>query len=93
MTAIEVTARVQKGFSFIFLDLSGSFLLFLVFYWLGASMFGLLGASVEVVRVRASSRYGAHNRSDRGLFDSETGPDLTWQWTLAVAVCGRLQGT
>ncbi len=44
-------------------------------------MFGLLGASVEVVRVRAS-RYGAHNRTG-ALLDRETGVDLTWQWTLS----------
>ncbi len=59
-------------------------------------MFGLLGASVEVVRVRASSRYGATVRTialTGALFDRETGPDLTWQWILAVVVCGRLQGT
>ncbi len=40
-------------------------------------MFGLLGASVELVRGRAS-RYGAHNRT-AALLDRETGPDLTCQ--------------
>jgi hypothetical protein len=35
-------------------------------------MFGLLGASVEVVRVRVS-RYGAHNRTG-AMLDRETGP-------------------
>ena len=56
-------------------------------------MFGLLGVSVEVVRVRAST-YGAHNRTgeDQGLLDRETGPDLAWQWTLAVVVCAALAG-
>ena len=55
-------------------------------------MRGLLGASVEVVRVRASaSRYGAHNRTG-ALLDRETGPDVTWQWTLAVVVCAALAG-
>ena len=54
------------------------------------SMFGLLGASVEVVRVRAST-YGAHNPTATPL-DRETGPDLTWQWTLAVVVCAALAG-
>ena len=52
--------------------------------------FKFLGTSVEVVRVRAI-RYGAHNRTLAGaLLDRETGPDLTWQWTLAVVMCGRL---
>jgi hypothetical protein len=54
-------------------------------------MFGLLGASVEVVRVRVS-RYGAHNRTG-ALLDRETGPgrlDPARQWTLAVVMCGRL---
>ncbi len=47
-------------------------------------MFGLLGASVELVRVRAST-YGAHNRTAVLLLvDRETGPDLTWQWTLPL---------
>ena len=54
-------------------------------------MLGLLGASVELVRVRAH-RYGAHNRTrHRGpnnliIMNRETGPDLTvltWQWTLS----------
>ena len=53
-------------------------------------MFGLLGASVEVVGVRAST-HGAHNRT-AALLDRETGPDLTWQWTLAVVVCAALAG-
>jgi hypothetical protein len=26
------------------------------------------------------------------LLDRETGPDLTWQWTLAVVVCAALAG-
>ncbi len=51
-----------------------------------------LGASVELVRVRAST-YGAPNRT-AALLDRETGPraDLTWQWTLAVVVCAALAG-
>ena len=54
-------------------------------------MFGLLGASVELV-VRADT-YGAHNRTAAAaLLDRETGPDLTWQWTLAVVVCAALAG-
>jgi len=36
-------------------------------------MLELLGASVELVRVRAI-RYGAHNRTG-ALLDRETGPD------------------
>ena len=42
-------------------------------------MLGLFGASAdsELVRVRASR---------------ETGPDLTWQWTLAVVGCAALAG-
>ena len=54
-------------------------------------MFRLLGAepgAVELV-VRAST-YGAHNRT-AALLDRETGPDLTWPWTLEledkVVVC------
>ncbi len=31
-------------------------------------------------------------QSHRALLDRETGPDLTWQWTLAVAVCAALAG-
>ena len=53
-------------------------------------MLGLLGASVELVRVRAST-YGSDNRTAAPL-DRETGPDLTWQWTLAVVVCAALAG-
>ncbi len=53
-------------------------------------MFGLLGASVEVVRVRAVT-YGAHNRTG-ALLDRETGSDSTWQWTLAAVVCAALAG-
>ena len=53
-------------------------------------MFGPLGASVKLVRVRASA-YGAHDRT-AALLDRETGPDLTWQWTLAVLVCAALAG-
>ena len=41
------------------------------------TMFGLHGASVELVRVRAST-YGARKRT-AALLDRETGPDLTWQ--------------
>ena len=56
-------------------------------------MFGLLRASVELVRVRAST-HGAHNRTAALLLvvDCETGPDVTWQWTLAVVVCAALAG-
>ena len=46
-------------------------------------MFGLLGASVKA---RASSCECV------SLLDRETGPDLTWQWTLAVLVCAALAG-
>ena len=57
-------------------------------------MFRLLGAepgAVELV-VRAST-YGAHNRT-AALLDRETGPDLTWPWTLEgkVVVCVALAG-
>ncbi len=52
-------------------------------------MIGLLSL-VELVRARAST-YGAHNRT-AALLDGETGPDLTWQWTLAVVVCAALAG-
>ncbi len=54
------------------------------------------GASVEIVRGRASA-YGSHNRT-AALLDSDMGgpaapgPDLTWQRTLAVAVCAALSG-
>ncbi len=50
-------------------------------------LFGLLGDSVELV-VRAST-YGAHNRT-AALLDRETGPNLTWKWTLAVVACAAL---
>ena len=50
-------------------------------------MFGLLGASVELVRVRM-----VRTIAQRALLDRETGPDLTWQWTLAVLVCAALAG-
>ena len=53
-------------------------------------MLGLFGASVELVRVRASTD-GSQNRTAAPL-DRETGPDLTWQWTLAVVVCAALAG-
>ncbi len=45
------------------------------------------------MRARAS-RYGAHNRTGvtGALLDRETGPDLSWQWTLAVVVCAALSG-
>ena len=90
-----MTARVQTDFlSFFsgFLDFCLLFLVFLLVLTWRASMFGLLGASVEVVRVRAST-YGARNRT-AALLDRETGPDsdLTWQWTLAVVVCAALAG-
>ena len=49
----------------------------------------VLGASVKLVRVRASA--SAYNRTG-ALSDRETGPDLTWQWTLAVLVCAALAG-
>ena len=43
----------------------------------------VLGASVKLVRVRAS----AHNRTAaQDLLDRETGPDLTWQWTTSMEV-------
>ena len=49
----------------------------------------VLGASVKLVRVRAS----AYNRT-AALLDRETGPDLTWQWTTSmdVVVCAALAG-
>ena len=61
----EVTARVQKDF----LSFSRVFwifcLLFLIFLLTWREHFGLLGASVEVVRGRAST-YGSHNRTLSG---------------------------
>ena len=57
----------------------------------------VLGASVKLVRVRAS----AYNRT-AALLDRETGhesphdpgPELTWQWTtsMEVLVCAALAG-
>ena len=44
--------------------------------------------SCEVVRVRMD-RTIAHCGA---LWDHETGPDLTWKWTLAVVVCAALAG-
>ncbi len=53
-------------------------------------MFGLQDWSVR--RGRASS-HGAHKFAAQShLLDRETGPDLTWQWTLAVVVCAALAG-
>ncbi len=49
------------------------------------------GASVELVRVRAST-YGAPNRTEALLDVRGPGPDLTWQRTLAVVVCAALAG-
>ena len=54
-------------------------------------MLGFLGASVEVVRGRAST-LGSHNRTLSGPVRPWTGPDLTWKWTLAVVVCAALAG-
>ena len=56
-------------------------------------MLGFLGASVEVVRGRAST-YGSHNRTGTLLDVRGPGPDLTWQRTvtLAVVVCAALAG-
>ncbi len=50
-------------------------------------MLGLLGASesVDSELVRVASTYGSHHRKAAPL-DRETGPDRTWQWTLAVVV-------
>ena len=50
----------------------------------------VLGASVKLVRVRAS----AYNRTAALLDRRETGPDLTWQWTtsMEVLVCAALAG-
>ena len=54
-------------------------------------MLGFLGASVELVRGRAST-YGSHNRTGTLLDVRGPGPDLTWQRTLAVVVCAALAG-
>ncbi len=54
-------------------------------------MLGFLGASVEVVRGRAST-YGSHNRTAASLDARRPGPDLTWQRTLALVVCAALEG-
>ncbi len=34
----------------------------------------------------------AQSHTGRALLDRKTGPDLTWQWTLAVVVCAALAG-
>jgi hypothetical protein len=38
-----------------------------------------------------ASTYGAHKRTT-ALLDRETGPELTWEWTLAFVVCAALAG-
>ena len=48
-------------------------------------------SSCVFVRVRMALTYGSHNRTAAPL-DRETGPDLTWQWTLAVVGCAALAG-
>ena len=58
---------------------------------LARACLGFLGASVEVVRGRAST-YGLHNRTAASLDARRPGPDLTWQRTLAVVVCAALEG-
>jgi hypothetical protein len=64
----EVTARVQKGFSFVFLDVFlGFFDLFadLARACLGSSFLERPSRSCEVVRVRMDT-YGSHNRTLSG---------------------------
>jgi hypothetical protein len=84
-----VTARVE-GLSFVFLDFYSIFLIFLV-TWHGC--LGFLESSpsswcsCEFVRVRM-----VRTIAQPLLIDRETGPDLTWQWTLAVVVCAALAG-
>ncbi len=85
-----MTARVKKAslsFFWILFDF------FDIFADLGelAWVSWALGASVEVVRGRAST-YGLHNRTAASLDARRPGPDLTWQRTLAVVVCAALEG-
>ena len=51
----------------------------------------VLGASVKLVDPLVRVRASAYNRT-AALLDRETGPDLTWQWTMAVLVCAALAG-
>ncbi len=91
-TALGSDGQGPNGFSFVFLDL---FAFFDPFADLARACLGFLGASVEVVRGRAST-YGLHNRTAcaqaASLDARRPGPDLTWQRTLAVVVCAALEG-
>ena len=81
----EVTARVHKTFLSFFWILFD----FLIFSLAWRERVWASWIPVELV-VRPST-YGAHNLNrTAALLDRETGPDLTWQWTLAVVMCGRL---
>ncbi len=74
-TALGSDGQGPQGFSFVFLEFSGClFASSGLFTDSGAGMFGLLGASIELVRVRASA-HGSHNRTLTHR-DRETGPDL-----------------
>ena len=86
----EVTARVQKAFlSFFWICLI--FLIFLLTWrehaWVSWSVRRGRARSCEcVVRMDSTIAHWA------APLDRETGPDLTWQWTLAVVVCAALAG-
>ncbi len=83
-----MTARVQKAFLSVFSSFLDLFDFFDLFADLARACLGFLerpSRSCEVVRVRMD-RTIAHWAAP---LDRETGPDLTWEWTLAVVVCGR----
>ena len=54
-TALGSDGQGPHGFSFVFSGFFSDLFDVVVFYELGTSMFGLLGASVKLVRVRASA--------------------------------------
>jgi hypothetical protein len=70
---------------------------FLSFFWILFDFFDIFltwrehvwASWILVELVARPSTSGAHNRT-AALLDRETGPDLTWQWTLAVLVCAAL---
>ncbi len=50
-------------------------------------------AAVDAIQPLGAAAPGrTDRRSSSTTLDRETGPDLTWQWTLAVVVCAALAG-
>ena len=77
----EVTARVHTDFSFVFL----------AFLLICSILFSFLRTRDEHVWASWGLRQARASSCECvSLLDRETGPDLTWQWTLAVLVCAAL---